>query len=98
MFIVVYGGEVDCVVTNKDGKQNYIELKTSRLLQYARQIANFKQFKLIKWWAQSYLIGIPDIVCGFRDDNGIVHKLQNYKVHDIPKTCQVCCGVNLKLI
>jgi len=47
------------------------------------------RFKLIKWWAQSFLIGVPKIVCGFRDDDGIVHRLEEFKTQDIPRYCQV---------
>ena len=34
-----------------------------------------KKFKQIKWWCQSFLVGVPTIVCGFRDDDGIVEKV-----------------------
>ena len=27
------------------------------------------RYKLIKWWAQSYLAGVPKVICGFRDHN-----------------------------
>lgn len=62
----------------------YIELKTSRLITSDRQEANFRRFKLIKWYLQSYLAGIPRIICGFRDDDGIVRELESYNVADIP--------------
>jgi hypothetical protein len=29
--------------------------------------------------------GIPKIVCGFRDDDGVVCKLQEYKIESLPK-------------
>ncbi|KAL8622719.1 hypothetical protein ACOMHN_009353 [Nucella lapillus] len=45
---------------------------------------NFKRFKLLKWWAQSFLLGIPKIVSGYRDDDGIVHSLQDFLTHNIP--------------
>jgi len=44
---------------------------------------------LIKWWAQSYLVGIPKIVCGYRDDNGIVHRLETFNTLGIPNMVQV---------
>ena len=49
------------------------------------------RYKAIKWWAQSFMVGIEKIVCGFRDDDGIVHRLQNYTVQDLPKYCKVIC-------
>ena len=44
----------------------------------------FCRFKLIKWWAQSFLLGITKIVGGFRDDDGVVHHLQDYQTQEIP--------------
>ena len=47
------------------------------------------RFKMLKWWAQSFLIGIPKIVCGFRTDEGIVERLQVYETQELPKMCEV---------
>ncbi|KZS00672.1 Dom3Z protein [Daphnia magna] len=27
------------------------------------------RFKSMKWWAQSFIVGIPKIVVGYRDDD-----------------------------
>ena len=43
----------------------------------------------MKWWAQSFLIGVPKLVCGFRNDDGIIKSLQSFKISDIPKETQV---------
>jgi RAT1-interacting protein len=81
---IVFGAEVDCQDLDSQARNSYIELKTSRLIQSQRQHENFCKYKLIKWWAQSFLIGIPRIVCGFRDDDGVVRSLQDYPVSEIP--------------
>ena len=47
------------------------------------------RYKLMKWWAQSFLVGVPKIVCGFRDDDGIIQHLQTFRTIDIPKESQV---------
>ena len=39
------------------------------------QERTLKKFKQIKWWCQSFLVGVPTIVCGFRDDDGVVEKV-----------------------
>ncbi len=59
-----------------------LESLTSPLHCYCR-------YKLMKWWAQSFLVGVPKIVCGFRDDDGIVKSLQNFKTSMIPHDSQV---------
>jgi RAT1-interacting protein len=47
-----------------------VELKTNRLTEHPRQQANFERHKLLKFWIQSFLAGVPHICCGFRDDFG----------------------------
>ncbi|XP_067936038.1 decapping and exoribonuclease protein-like [Watersipora subatra] len=80
---LVFGGEIDCAWPQHPTQ--YIELKTSRECSHAGQERSFRKFKLLKWWLQSFLIGIEDILCGFRDDNGIVRSCEWYKVSEIPK-------------
>lgn len=53
-------------------------------MEQPRQYRNFANFKLIKYWAQSYLAGVPTIICGMRDDNGFVRKLETYRTLEIP--------------
>ncbi len=85
---VVTGAEVDCCDLI-DGKfkapENYIELKTSRIMDNRNRRRNFSRFKLKKFWAQSYLAGVPKIICGMRNDDGIVQQIKTYKTMDIPK-------------
>lgn len=47
------------------------------------------RFKLMKWWSQSYLVGIPRVVAGFRDMDGHVHTLKTYHVNEMPHMAQV---------
>lgn len=49
---------------------HYIELKTSKVHRSERDRTNFERFKLLKFWAQSFLLGIPEIIVGYRDDEG----------------------------
>ncbi|XP_072125288.1 decapping and exoribonuclease protein isoform X1 [Mobula birostris] len=88
---LVFSGEVDCKdISNPRLKppQCYLELKTSREIYNAHQKRNFIRFKLLKWWAQSFLPGVPRIIAGFRDDNSIVVSLQTFetmKIHQLVK-------------
>ena len=47
------------------------------------------RYKQMKWWAQSFLVGVPRVICGFRDDEGIVKNLQTFKTAEIPHDTQV---------
>lgn len=39
----------------------------------------------MKWWAQSFLVGIPTVICGYRDDDGVVDKLEEMPVEKLRK-------------
>ncbi|XP_078274154.1 decapping and exoribonuclease protein [Rhinoraja longicauda] len=93
---LVFSGEVDCK-DNSDPRlkppQCYVELKTSREIYNPNQEKNFLRYKLIKWWAQSFLPGVPQIIAGFRDDSGIVVSLQTFetmKIHHLVKNERGC--------
>lgn len=40
--------------------------------------------KLLKFWAQSFLLGVPKIIVGFRDQQGIVHRMEEVDTYTIP--------------
>lgn len=84
---LLYSGEVDCILaeSTKTPPGNYVELKTSREWYTQRNEDNFYRFKLIKWWAQSFLVGIPEVICGFRDDDGIVNRLKTFPTFEMAK-------------
>ncbi|XP_074648892.1 decapping and exoribonuclease protein-like [Tubulanus polymorphus] len=91
---LIFSAEVDCVdpARTDRSQDGYIELKTSREFTHPRQKTSFKRYKLLKWWAQSYLAGINRIICGFRNDDGIVERLQSYEVDNLPKMAQEVPG------
>jgi RAT1-interacting protein len=69
-FSLICGGEVDCLYASKrdPDKFSYAELKTNRVIKSERQHTNFVKFKLLKTWAQSFLVGIRTVIFGYRDD------------------------------
>lgn len=46
-------------------------------------------FYLLRWWAQSFLGGIPRIICGFAEEDGIVRVIEEFQVKDIPYSFRV---------
>ena len=42
----------------------------------------------MKWWAQSYLSGVPQITCGFRNDDGICEYVQNFQTMELPAVAE----------
>ena len=92
---LLYGAEMDGIcskdVVNEpvDWKTlKFIELKTNRVITNARQDENYRK-KLLKWWCQSFLVGIEEVICGTRTDQGKVFKVESIKVSDMPKMCKV---------
>ena len=42
--------------------------------------------KLMKYWIQSFLLGVPKIIVGFRSRDGILTEVQEIETHTIPET------------
>ena len=89
---LILGGEVDGLLApkpaNPDEPIQWVELKTSEELpppshQQHRDVLKFER-KLLKFWAQSFLLGVPKITVGFRSKAGILKGLQTFNTHEIP--------------
>lgn len=110
---LLFSGEVDC--RDKDPRAApapacYIELKTSAEICTPKQRSNFHRFKLLKWWAQSFLPGVPRVVAGFRDHDGVVVSVETIHISKIsqliknehncwkPTVCMNFCGDFLSFV
>lgn len=83
---LLFSGEVDCRVTDPDAPPApacYVELKTSAEICTPKQRSNFHRYKLLKWWAQSFLPGVTQIVAGFRDHDGVVVSMETIQTSKI---------------
>ena len=90
---LVYGAEMDCLAKrphhpHDTQPQDFVEVKTTRTIHNRRHWDNLCRFKMVKWWAQCYLVGIPTIVCGYKDNDMVVRDVQTLQVQEIPKTCK----------
>ncbi|KAK3196154.1 decapping endonuclease targeting mRNA [Lecanicillium sp. MT-2017a] len=87
--ILCLGGEVDAIWDSKPEKQgspiNWVELKTSAEIRGQHDVDNFHR-KLMKYWIQSFLLGVPKIIVGFRSRDGILLDVQEIETHKIPET------------
>ncbi|XP_057513169.1 NAD-capped RNA hydrolase DXO1-like isoform X1 [Actinidia eriantha] len=79
---ILMGAEMDCCDSTNDGRRFYVELKTSRELDYHTE-ERFEREKLLKFWIQSFLAGVPYIVIGFRDDGGRLVRTERLRTKDI---------------
>ena len=84
---MVLGGEVDavwdCKPVNKDQPINWVELKTFAEITNDRDILKYER-KLLKFWIQSFLLGVPKIIVGFRSKMGILQRVEELETKDIP--------------
>ncbi|KAK4179864.1 RAI1 like PD-XK nuclease-domain-containing protein [Triangularia setosa] len=84
--VLCLGGEVDaiwdCKPKTPGAKIDWVELKTSKVIQSGRDQFNFNR-KLMKFWAQSFLLGVPRIIVGFRDRDGMLVNIEEYSTQKI---------------
>ena len=73
----------DCKPDNKDDSINWVELKTSAEIENDKDVLKFER-KLLKFWIQSFLLGVPKIIVGFRNKNGILQRLEELETNNIP--------------
>uniref|UniRef100_H3C3F3 Decapping nuclease n=1 Tax=Tetraodon nigroviridis TaxID=99883 RepID=H3C3F3_TETNG len=90
---LLFSNEVDC--RDKDPAKDSSPHATSAP---DKQRSNFNRFKLLRWWAQSFPPGVPRIIAGFRDDDGVVVAVETFPVSKIPdriKTERNCWKPNV---
>lgn len=88
---IVIGGEVDAIWDDYPAdldriRPNYVELKTSELPRNVPQSQRVFEEKLLKYWAQSYLLGVPRIMVGFRSrpPDPKLLKVETFETSGIP--------------
>ncbi|PBP17596.1 RAI1-like protein [Diplocarpon rosae] len=86
--VMVLGGEVDAIWDSKPsngGPTNWVELKTSADIRHDGDMLNFER-KLMKFWIQSFLLGVPKIIVGFRTQDGFLKRVEEMDTASIPGT------------
>ncbi|KAK0383401.1 hypothetical protein NLU13_9313 [Sarocladium strictum] len=82
------GGEVDAIWDSKPrvpgSPINWVELKTSQEIRGQGDMDAFNR-KLMKFWIQSFLLGVPKIIVGFRTREGILAEVKEIETHTIPE-------------
>jgi len=82
---LILAAEIDCANEEKE----YVELKTFRELKNPKDVRVFERHKLLSFWIQSYLVGVPYVRVGFRgskDGEDFVLKTQQlFRVLELPK-------------
>lgn len=63
---------------------SFVELKTSLTIRGRHDEARFEK-KLLKFYFQSFLLGVPEIAVGFRTPSGEVTTVQSFDTTKIPR-------------
>ncbi|RKF62235.1 Decapping nuclease RAI1 [Erysiphe neolycopersici] len=83
---MILGGEIDGVwdMKQNDGMPvNWIELKTCAEARNERDLDKLDR-KLMKFYIQSYLLGVPKVIVGYRTSDGILVNVEEFKTLMIP--------------
>lgn len=84
---LILGAEIDCVFDFKeDGRDNlkhYAELKCTSMVSTQADARKFER-KIFKTWLQCFLVGIPRIIYGFRDENCILRTVEEFATDEVP--------------
>ena len=67
-----------------DDPINWVELKTAATPLSDRDVLKYER-KLLKFWIQSFLLGVPKIIVGFRSKEGILQSLEELETSQIPR-------------
>jgi hypothetical protein len=62
---------------------NWVELKTSQEIQSEWDHDKFEK-KLLRIWIQSFLLGVPKVIVGFRSKTGQLLRLEEYMTQGLP--------------
>jgi RAT1-interacting protein len=62
---------------------NWVELKTTAEIRNDRDLVTLER-KLMKFWIQSFLLGVPKIIVGFRTPDGFLKRVEEMDTASIP--------------
>ncbi|KAJ2549529.1 decapping endonuclease targeting mRNA [Coemansia sp. RSA 1933] len=85
---IISGAEIDCIDGEKPAEfptRRYHELKTAYVLDTERKVETFERYKLLKFWAQSFISGTPVVTVGFRDADGMLRRVEDIRTEDMPR-------------
>jgi len=87
---VFMGAEIDACDpdsrgTSSGGLQEYVEMKTYKIPESRSQDLSIKRYKHPRWWMQSFLVGVPYLLLGGRDAQGILRRVDRVRVSDLQR-------------
>lgn len=89
---LLYAAEIDALDEGKrredqSSLHNFVEIKTTPEIKSIMHFRSMKKYKMIKWWAQCFLVNIPKLVVGYRNDENHCTKIETMRTDEIPNNC-----------
>lgn len=93
----MYCAEIDGVISDKTLKEpidwnnnqvKFVEVKTTHLRMLKNEY-KFKMNKLRDFWSQIYFTNADHVLCGFRNDEGLVTKMHSYNLQELESKSKV---------
>ncbi|CAN0448893.1 unnamed protein product, partial [Phaeothamnion confervicola] len=83
---IVFGAESKARQPTKDGGggSENVELKTMAVLHGHGDRWAWERHKLLRWWCQSFLAGIPEIVVAVHDAQHRIVRVERHRTLGIP--------------
>eukprot|EP00057_Strongylocentrotus_purpuratus_P030983 XP_783252.2 PREDICTED: decapping and exoribonuclease protein-like [Strongylocentrotus purpuratus] len=70
--------------STKAPPENYVCIKTRKHDLEGKPLANFNRYKTLQWWSQAYMTGVPEVICGRRDDRRhIITSVETMKTNEL---------------
>ncbi|XP_055689953.1 decapping and exoribonuclease protein-like [Lutzomyia longipalpis] len=91
---LLYIAETDGIISDKPLPQDadlskipieFVEVKTIKRQENRHQERNFRKYRLMNIWSQSFLCGIENVFIGERDPQGIVNRINRMQVSSMPR-------------
>ncbi|CAD6623286.1 CEI_1a_G0017630.mRNA.1.CDS.1 [Saccharomyces cerevisiae] len=84
---LILGAEVDCIFdfkeNGRDNLKHYAELKCTQQVTNISDTHKFER-KLFRTWLQCFLVGIPRIIYGFKDDHYVLKTVEEFSTEEVP--------------
>ena len=70
---------------SQDKPENYVELKTARVITTEENEISFKRYRCRNIWAHCALLGIETVYIGYRTRDGELQKIQRFSMKDLER-------------
>lgn len=89
---ILVSSEIDCTTKDPTDTENcllgYVELKTMRIAREEREMTSMYRYRYPKYWLQSYLGGVRNLVIGMRSNSGKLLEVKHINTRKLPSEAE----------